>query len=70
MIASGCSGALDLAITVLLNPGDTLLVPRPNFPLYATLCESKGVATRQYRLKPEASWEVDLEHLEECIDSS
>ena len=28
IIASGCSGALDLAITVLVNEGDNILVPR------------------------------------------
>lgn len=27
IIASGCSGAVELAISVLLNPGDNLLVP-------------------------------------------
>lgn len=67
VIASGCSGALDLAITVLCNPGDVLLVPRPAFPLYATLCESKGVKTHQYALLPSKGWEVDLQHLEACL---
>lgn len=27
IIASGCSGAVELAISVLLNPGDNILVP-------------------------------------------
>lgn len=68
VIASGCSGALDLAITVLLNPGDNLLIPKPAFSLYQTLCESKGMAVKQYRLLPEKCWEADLEHLEAQID--
>ena len=68
IIASGCSGALDLAITVLLNPNDILLVPRPAFPLYATLCESKGILIRQYNLLPNKEWEIDLTHLESIIN--
>lgn len=70
IIASGCSGALDLAITVLLNPGDSLLVPKPAFPLYQTLAHSKGISVKHYRLLPEKQWEVDLEHLESLIDGS
>lgn len=67
IIASGCSGALDLAITVLLNPNDILLVPRPAFPLYATLCESKGILIRQYNLLPDKEWEIDLPYLDTLI---
>ena len=29
IIASGCSGALELVVSVLLNAGDNLLVPQP-----------------------------------------
>ena len=63
VIASGCSHALDLAITALLNPGDALLVPRPGFPLYTTLCESRGIRVLQYACDPHRDWEVDLAHL-------
>jgi histidinol-phosphate/aromatic aminotransferase/cobyric acid decarboxylase-like protein len=70
VIASGCSGALDLAITVLLNPGDTMLVPKPAFPLYQTLAESKGVKVKHYNLLPDKSWELDLAHLESIIDET
>lgn len=69
VIASGCSGALDLAISVLLNPGDNMLIPKPAFALYQTLAEAKGIAVKHYALLPERSWEVDLEHLESLIDA-
>ena len=65
VIASGCSGALDLAICALLNAGDTLLVPKPGFPLYTTLCESRGIRVLQYRLDHLRDWEVDIEHVRE-----
>lgn len=34
MITSGCSGAVELALNVLVNEGDNVLVPMPCFPLY------------------------------------
>lgn len=67
MIASGCSGALDLAICALLNAGDTLLVPKPGFPLYTTLCESRGIRVLQYRCDPSRSWEADTGHIRELV---
>lgn len=70
VVACGCSGALDLAIGVLLQPGDKLLVPQPGFPLYETLARSKGVEVGHYKLNPDASWQVDLESLRAALDSS
>lgn len=67
MIASGCSGALDLAICALLNAGDTLLVPKPGFPLYTTLCESRGIRVLQYRCDHTKSWEADTGHIRELV---
>ncbi len=69
IIGSGCSGCLDLCISVLANPGDNILVPRPGFPLYATLANGMGIQTRQYNLLPERDWEADLGQMERLIDS-
>lgn len=68
VIASGCSGALDLAITVLCNPGSNLVIPKPAFALYETLAISKGCHARYYDLLPEKSWEADLDALDAAID--
>jgi aspartate/methionine/tyrosine aminotransferase len=51
VLCSGCSCALDLAISVLVNPGQNILVPRPGFPLYRTLAESLGVQVKSYNLR-------------------
>lgn len=68
ILCSGCSGALDLCVTALANPGQNILMPRPGFSIYKTLAESLGILVRAYDLLPERSWEVDLEHLTELID--
>jgi len=43
VIASGGSGALDLAISVLVDENTNILVPRPGFPLYETIAVARGV---------------------------
>ncbi|XP_049580526.1 tyrosine aminotransferase isoform X3 [Syngnathus scovelli] len=68
ILTSGCSQAIDLAISGLCNPGDNILVPRPGFSLYKTLALSLGIEVRLYNLLPENSWEVDLQHLESLVD--
>ncbi|XP_061628562.1 tyrosine aminotransferase [Phyllopteryx taeniolatus] len=68
ILTSGCSQAIDLAISVMCNPGDNILVPRPGFSLYKTLAVSLGIEVRLYNLLPEKSWEVDLQHLDGLID--
>uniref|UniRef100_A0A669BCU7 Tyrosine aminotransferase n=1 Tax=Oreochromis niloticus TaxID=8128 RepID=A0A669BCU7_ORENI len=68
ILTSGCSQAIDLAISVLCNPGDNILVPCPGFSLYKTLAVSMGIEVRLYNLLPEKSWEVDLQHMESLID--
>ncbi|XP_056137668.1 tyrosine aminotransferase [Lampris incognitus] len=68
ILTSGCSQAIDLSISVLCNPGDNILVPRPGFSLYKTLAVSLGIEVKLYNLLPERSWEIDLQHMESMID--
>jgi tyrosine aminotransferase len=67
IVASGCSGALELALTALLDPGTILLVPQPGFPLYQVIAESHGASVVHYRLDPDRQWQVDLEHLKTVV---
>ena len=67
IVANGCSGALEIALTALLDPGTILLVPQPGFPLYQVIAESHGATVMHYNLLPDKNWEVDLNHLEELV---
>lgn len=51
VVSSGCSQALDLCITLLANPGQNILIPKPGFSIYKTLAEGVGVETKYYDLK-------------------
>ncbi|XP_009685270.1 tyrosine aminotransferase isoform X1 [Struthio camelus] len=68
ILTSGCSQAIELALAVLANPGQNILVPRPGFSLYKTLALSMGIEVKFYNLLPEKSWEIDLKHLESLVD--
>ncbi|XP_051884589.1 tyrosine aminotransferase [Pristis pectinata] len=68
ILTSGCSQAIELAISVLANSGQNILIPRPGFSLYKTLAVSLGIEVKLYNLLPERSWEIDLQHMEALID--
>uniref|UniRef100_A0A1I8B7A6 Tyrosine aminotransferase n=1 Tax=Meloidogyne hapla TaxID=6305 RepID=A0A1I8B7A6_MELHA len=69
VLASGCSHALEMAIVAIADPGQNILVPRPGFPLYSTLCQPNGIESRQYKLEMDDKGLIDLVHLESLIDS-
>ena len=70
IVANGCSGALELALTALLDTEtetSILLVPQPGFPLYQVIAESHGATVVHYRLLPHQNWEMDLDHVREIL---
>jgi tyrosine aminotransferase len=67
IVANGCSGALEIALTALLDPDTILLVPKPGFPLYQVIAESHGASVAFYRLDPDRRWEIDMDYLEHLV---
>ena len=65
----GASQALSLALGAVANPGANVLLPKPGFPLYQTLCEYYGLEVRHYELRPERGWEADLRHVAALADA-
>ncbi|CAF1190065.1 unnamed protein product [Adineta ricciae] len=68
ILTSGCSHALEMCVDGLADSGDNILLPRPGFSLYVTLCQSLGIEPRFYDLLPNEQWRADLSHLESLID--
>lgn len=68
LIASGCSGALELVLTGMLDEDSILLVPKPGFPLYEVIAKSHGAQVEHYRLDPDNSWQVDFLHLNSIME--
>ena len=53
LVTSGVSGGLMLAFLVLLDPGDEILLPDPNFTMYRYLADLCGAEIRYYDLYPD-----------------
>jgi len=70
IVTNGCSGALELVLASLLDPGTSLLVPQPGFPLYEEIAASNGANVLKYRLDPNRNWEFDMDHLEEILNNN
>lgn len=67
IVGNGASGALELALTSLLDEDTVLLAPCPGFPLYQVIAESHGARVVHYNLIPDQGWECDLNHMESLI---
>ena len=70
LMTHGASQALSLALGAIANPHANVLIPRPGFPLYQTLCEYYGIEYRHYDLLPQQGWEVDLAHVSSLCDAN
>jgi alanine-synthesizing transaminase len=66
-IGNGVSELIDLTLRGLLNPGDEVLVPSPDYPLWTAAVTLNGGRPLHYRCPPERSFEPDLEHLRSLI---
>ena len=58
ILTSGGSGAVEMAITVLANPGQNILLPKPGFSLYQCITGAKGVESRFYCLLVSKMWHL------------
>lgn len=50
ILTNGCSQAIDLCIMVLANQGQNILIPKPGFSIYKTLCGTLGINVKYYSL--------------------
>ena len=66
-LGNGVSELIDLTLRALLDPGDEVLVPSPDYPLWtASVTLNRGKAVH-YPCPAENSFEPDLEALEQLI---
>ena len=77
-ITNGASGALEILFLSLCEGGNSatippkkakkVLLPRPGFALYKTICVVYGIPFDFYNCRADKNWEVDLEDLKSKID--
>jgi alanine-synthesizing transaminase len=68
-IGNGVSELILLSMQALLNPGDEILVPSPDYPLWTAAIALSGGTPVHYVCDEESDWNPDLEDLEKKITS-
>ena len=69
-VTSGCTNAIDIALSILARPGANILVPRPGFPIYELCASFRQLEVRHFNLLPTRVWEVDLDAVESLADEN
>jgi len=64
-ITAGLSEGMDFALRTLLDPGKSILLPNPVYPLYPTLAATRGAEARYYNCDEKGI--PDVEHMESLI---
>lgn len=59
-VTSGVSETVDICLSALLNPGDNLLTPSPDYPLYSAVLAKLGLELNTYALNEDDAWQPDL----------
>src|SRR5579872_88277 len=66
-ITTGVSETVDICLAALLNPGDNLLTPCPDYPLYSAVLSKLDLKLNAYYLNEEDGWQPDLDDIRKKI---
>lgn len=66
-IGNGVSELIDLCLRALLNSGDEVLIPSPDYPLWTASVTLNGGRAVHYPCRPEAGYVPDPEEVERLI---
>lgn len=66
-MGNGVSELIDLTLRALLNPGDEVLIPSPDYPLWTAATVLNGGKAVYYPCPEETGWSPDLDALEASI---
>jgi alanine-synthesizing transaminase len=67
--AYGASEAIELCLTALADPGDSILLPSPGYPLYSALNSKLNIESRFYRMDEQKNWQPDVEDIAAKLDA-
>lgn len=66
-IGNGVSELIDLSLRALLNPGDEVLIPSPDYPLWSATVTLNGGKAVHYPCPPERDFQPDIAAIESLI---
>jgi alanine-synthesizing transaminase len=68
-IGNGVSELVQMAMTSLLNPGDEILVPMPNYPIWSNCTYISGGKPVHYLCDEQAGWMPDVDDIRQKVTS-
>jgi len=66
-LGNGVSELIVMALQALLNPGDEVLVPAPDYPLWTGAVNLGGGRAVHYRCAEDLDWNPDVEHVASLV---
>jgi alanine-synthesizing transaminase len=66
-VTSGVSETVDICLAALVNPGEDVLTPKPDYPLYSAVLCKLGIGLNAYDLNEEDGWQPELADIERKI---
>lgn len=66
-IGNGVSELIVMGMQALLEPGDEVLIPSPDYPLWTAAVSLSGGTPRHYRCDESEGWQPDVAHLRSLI---
>src|SRR6267142_2810371 len=64
VLTASTSEAYTWLFKLLCDPGDTVLVPRPSYPLFEHLSRLEGICAVPFHLEYHGRWEIDFESMD------
>jgi len=68
VLTAGTSESYALLFKLLADPGDSILIPRPSYPLFDDLAALESVRAEPYAIALDHDWRIDLEAIERALD--
>jgi alanine-synthesizing transaminase len=66
-LGNGVSELIVMSMQALLDPGDEVLIPSPDYPLWTGAVNLCGGRAAHYRCVEDEGWQPDAEHIESLI---
>ena len=68
-VGIGSGEVIDSCLTALVNPGDNVLTPSPEYPLYGAVLAKLDAVPNAYDLDEDNEWQPDVEDMEAKINA-
>ena len=68
-LTAGVSEALDICLTALVNAGENVLTPCPDYPMYSAVLAKLDTRPNSYLLDEQNEWQPDLADIARLVEA-